>query len=109
MYSDEEKGQFLWRLFEHLCLGGSCSQFEDKIDVYLEAAKKLYKELLNVHKGSSGAIEVASVVYRVKRIETQSGRMNLFPSGSRNNFCYVAVDPLKRTAKVLYHGFIPVW
>jgi hypothetical protein len=109
LYSDEEKLQLLWRLFEHLCLGGSCCQFEDKIDVYLETTKKLYKELLTVQKSSSGAIEVASVVYKVKRIETQSGKINLFPSTSRNNFLYVSVDPLKRVAKVLYNGFIPVW
>lgn len=109
LYSDEEKSQFLWQLFENLCLGGSCCQFEDKIEVYLEAAKKLYKELLTVQKSTSGAIEVASVVYRVKRIETQSGKVSLFPSVSRNNFLYICVDPLKRIAKVLYHGFIPIW
>ncbi len=28
LYSDEEKSEFLWRVFEHICLGGACCQFE---------------------------------------------------------------------------------
>ena len=28
LYSEADKEQFLWRVFEHLCLGGACCQFE---------------------------------------------------------------------------------
>lgn len=28
LYSDDEKAEFLWRVFEHLALGGPCCQFE---------------------------------------------------------------------------------
>ena len=28
LYSHEEKSEFLWRVFEHICLGGACCQFE---------------------------------------------------------------------------------
>jgi hypothetical protein len=28
LYSEEERDEFLWRLFGHLVLGGSCCQFE---------------------------------------------------------------------------------
>lgn len=28
LYSEEEKAEFLWRVFEHMCLGGPCCQFE---------------------------------------------------------------------------------
>lgn len=45
---------------------------------------------------STGAIEVASTVYRVEGLETASGPVALFPTKSRNNFCYVVVDPLRR-------------
>ena len=28
LYSEVEREEFLWLLFEHLCLGGACCQFE---------------------------------------------------------------------------------
>lgn len=105
LYSDEERREFLWLLFEHLALGGACCQFEvrdrgrevegggrkggnkseasphrsssfpqDGLESYLVCAKKIYKEMLSVQKNAaSGQIEVASVTYRVKSIETESG------------------------------------
>lgn len=38
-----------------------------------------------------------------------AGTVSLFPLHSRNSFCYVALDPLRRLAKVWYHAFIPFW
>ena len=46
LYSAEEREEFLWRIFEHVCLGGACCQFEDGLEPYLEIAKKIYKEML---------------------------------------------------------------
>uniref|UniRef100_A0A7R9Z2Y3 Cilia- and flagella-associated protein 300 n=1 Tax=Chlamydomonas euryale TaxID=1486919 RepID=A0A7R9Z2Y3_9CHLO len=111
LYSDEEKSELLWRLFEHLALGGACCQFEDNVQSYMDVAKRIYKELVSVQKNSSGAIEVTSVVYKVTALETASGeRLQLFPSpGSRNNFLYVAVDPLRRVARIWYHAMLPFW
>lgn len=28
LYSDDEKGELLWRIFGHLVLGGACNQYE---------------------------------------------------------------------------------
>ncbi|MEW5312424.1 MAG: hypothetical protein WDW38_004061 [Sanguina aurantia] len=109
LYSSEEKCEMLWRVFEHVCLGGPCCQFEDKLEPYLDSVKKLYKELLSVHKNTTGALEVASSVYKLTSFTTQSGAVNLFPSTSRNNFCYVTVDPARRVCKVWYHGFSTFW
>ena len=47
---------------------------QDSLEPYLDTSKKIYKEMLSVQKNSTtGAVEVSSVVYRVKSIETQSG------------------------------------
>lgn len=110
LYSEEEKAEFLWLIFQHLCLGGACCQFEDSLEPYLDTAKKIYKEMLSVQKNtSSGNIEVSSVVYRIKSIESQSGTISLFPKPSRNNFCYISVDPLRRVVRFWYHGMMPFW
>lgn len=59
---------------------------------------------------STGKVEVASAVYRVRVVETDAG-CSLFPAGAapRNTFCYVAVDPLRHLCKVWFHVFFPFW
>ncbi|GLC34703.1 hypothetical protein PLESTB_001232300 [Pleodorina starrii] len=110
LYREEERDELLWRLFEHMVLGGSCCQFEDKLEPYVETSKRLYKELVSAQKDpSTGKIQVASVVYKVDAVHGESGPLSLFPSKSRQNFCYVAVDPVRRLAKVLYHAYVPYW
>jgi hypothetical protein len=219
LYSREERGELLWRVFEHLCLGGPCCQFEvrrglpapgcpgacwlaqtrlagaeeaaracpaltrrfiavlpaqlgsppppapqDQLEAYLEVAKRLYKEMLrwgggwkagagaalackrsgltlaacwppacravlgtraaaasrqawranapaalrSVQRGAGGALEVASVVYKVSGVQSSAGG-GLFPAHSRSSFCYVAVDPLRRVARLWYHACLPFW
>lgn len=109
LYSKDEKSEFLWHVFERLCLGGACCQFEDRLEHYLEATKRLYKEFVSVHKnGDTGKIEIASVIFRVNGITTDKGQ-SLFPTTGRQNFCYVALDPLRRSCKVWYHGHVPFW
>ena len=34
---------------------------------------------------------------------------SLFPTASRQNFCYISVDPARRLAKVWYHAWQPYW
>lgn len=42
----EERGEFLFRLFKHLCLGGELCQYEDTIDPYISTTKQIYKDLI---------------------------------------------------------------
>jgi len=46
MFTEEERSEFLFRLFRHLCLGGAVCQFEDTIQPYLDATKAIYKDLI---------------------------------------------------------------
>ncbi|KAM7384222.1 hypothetical protein PAMA_011522 [Pampus argenteus] len=41
-----ERGEFLFRLFKHLCLGGELCQYEDMIDPYISTTKQIYKDLI---------------------------------------------------------------
>eukprot|EP01052_Picozoa_sp_SAG31_P062366 SAG31_NODE_21348_length_552_cov_0.567329_2_plen_68_part_01 len=50
LYSDEERNEFLFKIFSHLVLGGGMCQHEDEIVPYFEATKKFYKDLLAVRK-----------------------------------------------------------
>ena len=46
LFTDAERSEFLFRVFQHLALGGSMCQFEDSMDSYVEVTKRLYKALL---------------------------------------------------------------
>ncbi|KAF5834885.1 flagellar/basal body protein [Dunaliella salina] len=114
LYSEDEMSELLWRCFEHLSLGGPCCQNEDKLEPYLEAAKRLYKELVSVQRSGEGGLEVASTVFRIKGIRAEregGGSVPLFPrkANLRNSFCYITMDPNTRLIRLLYHAFIPYW
>lgn len=106
LYSSSERGELLFCIFQHLCLGGAMNQFEDSIDAYLKVSKLLYKDLVSVHRNAAtNEVEVSSAVYKITAIS--SGQ--LFPHKGRNNFCYVSIDMHKRQSKLLYHAVTPFW
>ena len=45
-FSDEEKKQFLYVVFQHLVIGGQMTQPDEMIENYVEIAKILYKSLV---------------------------------------------------------------
>ncbi|GFS42360.1 cilia- and flagella-associated protein 300 [Trichonephila inaurata madagascariensis] len=45
LYEEIERKEFLFRIFQHFCLGGSLNQYEDNIEPYFLMAKTLYKDL----------------------------------------------------------------
>lgn len=110
IYDEEERNDFLFRLFAHLVLGGGMCQHEDEITPYFEATKKLYKDLLAVRKNSdNGAVEVVSQVVELRRIGFKSDGAPLFPSRSRHSFCYIVINPIKRTTTIVHCPWISLW
>jgi Domain of unknown function (DUF4498) len=57
-------------------------------------------------KSESGKLSIPSVVFRVTGIDADTA---LFPNDLPHNYCFVIVDPLKRTVSVLYNAFVPFW
>ncbi|THD23686.1 hypothetical protein D915_005584 [Fasciola hepatica] len=105
MLTEDERNQFLFRIFKHLCLGGELCQSEDNIDVYIELVRKLYRDLISVQKNpESRELQIISRVYSVKLLENDK---LVFPSAKEhpNTFAYTIVDPLKRNVILLYHVF----
>lgn len=48
--SRQDREEFLFRLFKHLCLGGELCQYEDTIDPYMSTTKQMYKDLIRLVK-----------------------------------------------------------
>jgi len=104
-------------------------QFEDAIAPYLDATKKIYKDMLAARKNDeTGKIEIVSQVRHVapccrpvlltfaKRFACSCGQVfdiravkcqektapALFPSKSPYSFCYVVLNPVKRQVVLWY-------
>lgn len=50
LYSENERTEFLFRLFQHFVIGGKWCQDDMIIDSYLNATKYVYKDVLTYGK-----------------------------------------------------------
>nr|XP_057922037.1 cilia- and flagella-associated protein 300 [Doryrhamphus excisus] len=100
-----ERGEFLFHLFKHLCLGGELNQYEDTVEPYVSTTKKIYKDLISVQKDpESKKISVVSTVLKVYVFD-ESGRRYPGTQEEEQTFAYMIVDPFKRHVTLLCHCF----
>ncbi|EDV29603.1 uncharacterized protein TRIADDRAFT_52162 [Trichoplax adhaerens] len=100
LFSKEERSEFLFRIFQHLVIGGPICQHEDDIQPYLDTAKSIYKDLLTVQKDKvTKKPFVTSFVYLLAAKDEKDN--TLFPSAEsqQQTFCYAVIDPVKRYVK----------
>jgi len=104
LFSEDEQSEFLFRLFKLIVLGGPVCQYENDINVYLETAKSLYKDLLAIKQNVNGQKVIRS---RVFEIELAKADQNYAPGGAvtyhTQNKCFVIVDPFYRHITVVSH------
>ena len=108
MYTSAERKELLFRLFRHLVIGGGLCQYEDRVQPYYDATKKMYKELLTVRKKEeTGAVEVVTLCYELKNFRSSSAA--LFPDkAAENNICLLFINPPKKTVTVYYNCWLSV-
>ncbi|XP_034401633.1 cilia- and flagella-associated protein 300 [Cyclopterus lumpus] len=101
----EARGEFLFLLFKHLCVGGELCQYEDTIDPYISTTKHIYKDLISVQKDpETKKIHVVSTVLKVCAYD-ESGRCYPGRREEEQTFAYVIVDPFKRHATLFSHCY----
>ena len=104
VFPENEKEEFLFRIFKHLCLGGDICQFEDNVNPYLETSKAIYKDLVSVYKDAdSKQLKTRSHVFKISALDLDGEA--IYPSGNKHeqSFAYLVLDPLKRNVFVWYH------
>eukprot|EP00064_Thunnus_orientalis_P016512 superscaffoldBa00003293_g16578 len=100
-----ERGEFLFRLFKHLCLGGELCQYEDTIDPYINTTKHIYKDLISVQKDpETKKISVVSTVLKVSAHD-ESGQCYPGRREEEQTFAYIIVNPFKRHVTLFYHSY----
>ncbi|CAI5690630.1 cilia- and flagella-associated protein 300 isoform X3 [Oreochromis niloticus] len=101
----KERGEFLFSLFKHLCLGGELCQYEDTIDPYISTTKQIYKDLISVQKDpETKKISVVSKVIKVCAFD-ESGRCFPGTQEEEQTFAYLIVDPYKRHVTLFCHFY----
>ncbi|TKS88446.1 hypothetical protein D9C73_023124 [Collichthys lucidus] len=101
----EERGEFLFRLFKHLCLGGELCQYEDTIDPYISTTKQIYKDLISAQKDpETKKISVVSTVFKVCAYD-ESGQCYPGRREKEQTFAYLIVDPFKRHVTLFHHCY----
>ncbi|XP_029299279.1 cilia- and flagella-associated protein 300 [Cottoperca gobio] len=105
VFGREERGELLFRLFKHLCVGGELCQYEETIDPYISTTKQLYKDLVSVQKDpETKKISVVSTVLKVCAYD-ESGRCYPGRGEEEQTFAYLIVDPFKRHVTLFYHSY----
>ncbi|KAM3858465.1 cilia- and flagella-associated protein 300 [Diretmus argenteus] len=101
----EERREFLFRLFKHLCLGGEICQYEDRIAAYINTTKKIYKDLISVQKDP--ATKEISVVSTVLKVCAHDEYGPCYPGrrDEEQTFAYMIIDPFKRHVVLFYHCY----
>nr|CAD7414187.1 unnamed protein product [Timema poppensis] len=101
-----DRNEFIFRLFQAICLGGQWCQYEDTIKPYLDTTKCIYKDLVSVQKDpTTKDIFVSSVVLQV--VARGSSGVPYYPSDPEHiqNFAYLIIDPLRRQVKTFTHQY----
>ena len=69
VHDDKYQKEFIFKLFQHIAIGGGCCQWEDKVGPYLDTIKMLYKDLVCVAKDpDTKEIKCFSQVFRIDSI-----------------------------------------
>jgi cilia- and flagella-associated protein 300 len=111
LYTENERNELIFQLFQLLVIGGALCQADVQIDRYLHLTKAIYKELVTVYRSnnsnSTNEILVAGKAFRIRSING----IELFPENpiSPYNVCLVILDPLKKHLHVVKNTFKNFW
>ena len=69
VHQDKYQKEFIFKLLQHVSVGGSICQYEGNINDYLDVVKMLYKDLVVVAKEpESGEVKCFSQVFRIDQL-----------------------------------------
>ncbi|KAI1903793.1 hypothetical protein AGOR_G00030870 [Albula goreensis] len=90
--SREDRQEFLFRLFQHICLGGELCQYEDIITNYIDTTRLIYKDMVSVQRDpETKQVMAVSTVLKVKAYD-QAGLCYPSESEQEQSFAYLLID-----------------
>ncbi|XP_012284764.1 uncharacterized protein C11orf70 homolog [Orussus abietinus] len=106
LYTENEREEFIFRIFQMLILGGTLCQYEDTVKPYLDITKNIYKDLIRVQKQEvSGDLSIATTVLEVI-VKNQNGHA-YFPTEpyEKQNIGFLLIDGNSREITTFVHQF----
>lgn len=104
-FNDLLRKEFIFRIFQHISIGGSLNQFEDYAGEYFNMTKSFYKDLVSAYK-ENGKIKIRTRVFHIKKLNDKSLFKNEF---NPQNFLYLIIDPYQKTIAVWYNKWENFW
>ncbi|KAM3128571.1 hypothetical protein pb186bvf_019339 [Paramecium bursaria] len=103
-FNEQDRQEFIFKLFQILVLGGQLCQYEDGIQPYLDQTKYLYKSIVNARKNpDTEQIYIDSYAFQIKKLDKFN--INTHPQ----NVLYVVVNPAQKVVHLVGNQWIKVW
>ena len=100
-FDESMRNEFLFRIFQHLVIGGELCQYEDNVEPYFKATTALYKDMVTVYKDSeTDEVKVGSHAFAI----TNVADTNLYIERDHPmNYLYLTISPDTWHVNVWYH------
>ena len=112
IHSDKYQKEFIFKLFEHIAMGGSVNQYEHNIQEYLKVVKLLYKDLVAVARDpDTQEIRVYTHAFKIESIQGYENMLYHTKTDDEHpqNCFYVLVDPINWHVNFFYHKWVNHW
>ncbi|XP_057331287.1 cilia- and flagella-associated protein 300-like isoform X2 [Microplitis mediator] len=105
LFSQDERNEFIFKLFQLLVLGGECCQYEDTLDKYLETTKILYKDFVRIQKQENDSNLLITTI--VLEVIAKKNDVPYFPRKPehKQNLGFLLIDPINREIKTIVHQY----
>ncbi|XP_063979114.1 cilia- and flagella-associated protein 300-like [Diachasmimorpha longicaudata] len=104
LFSKNERTEFIFKIFQMLILGGEYCQYDDQLEPYLDCTKKIYKDLVRVHKlEDTNTLTISTIVLEVIAKKDEP----YFPRNptQKQNIGFLLIDRNTREITTVLHQF----
>ncbi|KAG7189382.1 hypothetical protein KM043_017029 [Ampulex compressa] len=106
LYSEEDRKEFIFKIFQLLVLGGTLCQYEDSLDPYLNVTKDIYKDLIRVQKrNTSDGLSVSTLILEVVVKDYQSQAFFPYQPYNKQNVGFLLIDGSAREITTILHQY----
>lgn len=107
IFDEKIRNEFLFKIFQHIAIGGSLCQYDDYIGDYFSLTKSFYKDLVAATKDqNTNQIVIRSYAYQILELNNKKIFKNPY---NPQNFLYLSIDPYQKTVSVWYNKWEEFW
>ena len=110
LHDDKYQNEFIFKLFQHIFIGGPLCQYETNIGEYLSCVKSIYKDLVTVAKDpDTQEIKCFTHAFRIDQIGDYKHLFSSKDQHHAQNGFYVLVDPINWHVNFYFNQWEDYW